>query len=350
MASFSFFGRLPTMAAMLTPFGTLADGRTVQAATLHRPGGLTVEVLDYGAAVRRLCVPTPSGPIETVLGFDRIEGYTTDPAYQGVVVGRYANRIGGARFVIDGEAFRVTANEGSNCLHGGPAGFSRRLWRFDEVTPTSAVLSYRSPEGEEGFPGTVSAQVRFVLTADDTLEIIWQARTTRPTPINLTHHLYFNLSGRRGGDVLEHELRIDAAVVTPVRPDLIPTGALAPVEGTPFDLRTPRAIGAVIGQPDPQLAIGGGLDHNWVLASGSEPQVSLRSPETGLTLHLTTDQPGVQVYSGQGLKAPFAPYAGLALEPQNFPDAMNQPGFPDAILRPDQLYRRRATYRFQAGP
>lgn len=338
------------MAAMLKPFGTLGDGRPVQVATLHRPGGLTVEVLDYGAAVRRLCVPTPSGPIETVLGFDRIEDYETDASYQGVVVGRCANRIGGARFVVDGEVFRVTANEGANCLHGGRPGFDKRLWRFEEVTETAAVLSYRSPKGEEGFPGAVAAFVRFGLVGEDTLEIIWQARSTRATPVNLSHHLYFNLSGRRGGDVLEHELTIRASAMTPVRPDLIPTGAIAPVEGTPFDLRALRAIGAVLGRPDPQLAIGGGLDHNWALDPGEGPQVRLRSPETGLTLSVATDQPGVQVYSGQGLKAPFTAYGGLVLEPQNFPDAVNQPDFPDAILRPDALYRRRATYRFQVTP
>lgn len=338
------------MAAMLKPFGTLGDGRPVQVATLSRPGGLTVEVLDYGAIVRRLCVPTPSGPIETVLGFADIADYEADAGYQGAVVGRFANRIAGARFVIDGEVFRVTANEGANCLHGGRPGFDKRLWRFEEVTETSAVLSYRSPKGEEGFPGALAAFVRLALTADDALEIVWQARSTRPTPVNLTHHLYFNLSGRRGGDVLEHELRIKASAMTPVRPDLIPTGALAPVEGTPFDLRAGRAIGALIGQPDPQLAFGGGIDHNWVLDEGPGPQVQLRSPETGLSLSIDTDQPGVQVYSGQGLKAPFAPYAGLALEPQTFPDAMNQPGFPDPVLRPEELYRRRATYRFQSGP
>jgi aldose 1-epimerase len=335
------------MTAMLKPFGKLADGRPVQLATLHRPGGLTVEVLDYGAAVRSLRVPTPTGPVEAVLGFPRIEDYEADAGYQGVVIGRYANRIAGARFVIDGEVFRVTANEGANCLHGGRPGFDKRLWRFEEVTGETATLSYRSPKGEEGFPGGVAAFVRLALTADDTLEIVWQARSTRPTPVNLTHHLYFNLSGRRGGDVLEHELRIDAAAMTPVRPDLIPTGALAPVAGTAFDLRAPRSLGAVLAQPDPQLAIGGGIDHNWALEPGDGPQIGLRSPETGLTLSVTTDQPGVQVYAGQGLKPPFAPYGGVALEPQNFPDAMNQPGFPEAILRPEELYRRRAAYRFQ---
>jgi aldose 1-epimerase len=337
------------MAAMLKPFGTLGDGRPVQVVTLSRPGGLTVEVLDYGAIVHRVCMPTPSGPIETVLGFTDIEAYEADASYQGAVVGRVANRIGGARFVVDGEVFRVTANEGANCLHGGRPGFDKRLWRFEEMTEASAVLSYRSPKGEEGFPGALAAFVRIALTADDTMEIVWQARSTRATPVNLTHHLYFNLSGRRGGDVLEHELRIAASAMTPVRPDLIPTGRIVTVDGTPFDLRAPRSIGALISQPDPQLIIGGGIDHNWALDAGSGPQVSLRSPETGLTLSIDTDHPGVQVYSGQGLKAPFAPYAGLALEPQNFPDAMNQPGFPDPILRPEDLYRRRAAYRFQVG-
>ena len=332
--------------ANLTPVGSLSDGRTVQVATLGRPGGLTVEVLDYGAAVRSLRVPTPRGPVEAVLGFDSADAYEGDGAYQGVVVGRFANRIAGARFAIDGEVSQVTANEGANCLHGGALGLNKRLWRFEELADDSAVLVYRSPDGEEGFPGELEARVRFSVAAD-TLQIEWEATASRPTPVNLTHHLYFNLSGEFGRDVLDHTLSIRAEAFTPVQPDLIPTGELSLVAGTPFDLRSPVRLGEVVAQQHPQLEIGGGVDHNWALDGGEGAALRLGSPESGLMLSMTTDQPGVQIYSGQGLKAPFVPYGGIAIEPQGFPDAVNQPAFPPAVLRAGQAYRRRAAYRFE---
>jgi aldose 1-epimerase len=331
-----------------TPFGTLEDGRPATAVRLGWPGGLEVEVLDYGAIVRSLRAPTAAGPVETVLGFDSLEAYVADRAYQGCVVGRCANRIDGARFAIDGETFRVTANEGPNCLHGGALGFGRRLWRFEAPASDgrSAALTYRSPDGEEGFPGQVDARIEFTLTAADTLVIAWAAQADRPTPVNLSHHLYFNLSGDPATPLLDHSLMIAAEAITPVRPDLIPTGALLPVEGTAFDLRTPRPIGEALAQGHPQLALGGGYDHNWALRPQAGPAVRLRSPRTGLEMSLSTDQPGLQVYSGQGLTAPFAAHGGIALEPQGFPDAVNIPAFPDVVLRPGRTYRRHAAYRF----
>jgi len=340
------------MTALLKPFGVLADGRPVRAATLAWEGGLAVEILEYGAAVRRLCVPLAGGgAVEAVLGFADPVGYERDAGYQGVVVGRCANRIADAAFVIDGRRHTVSANEGPNCLHGGASGFSKRLWRFEEVGEDgrSAVLIHASPDGEEGFPGAVAAKVRFTLTAPNVFEVVWEAVTDRPTPINLTQHLYFNLSGDPCGDILDHTLQIRADAVTPVRPDLIPTGELLPVAGTPFDLRRPRRLRDILAQAHPQLAIPGGYDHNWVLSAGAGPALALHSPETDLSLFVDTDQPGVQVYSGQGLKPPFAAFGGLALEPQNFPDAVNQPGFPEAVLRPGRLYRRWAAYRFESG-
>jgi aldose 1-epimerase len=330
-----------------TAFGGLADGRAVQMATLSRPGGLSVEVLDYGAAVRSLHLPGVAGSM--VLGFDDAAGYEADDAYQGVVVGRYANRIADGRFSIDGDRFQATPNEGDNCLHGGRTGLSRRLWRFETVGPTACTLTCRSPEGEEGFPGALDARVVLSITDDETLEIVWEARVTRPCPVNLTHHLYFNLSGDSGRSVLDHNLMVRAAAITPVEPDLIPTGELLPVAGTPFDLRTPRRVGEVLAQAHPQLAIGGGLDHNWALRPGEGPAISLHSPETDVRLSITTDQPGVQIYSGQMLGAPFAPHRGLAIEPQDFPDAVNQPAFPEVVLRPGATWRRRAAYRFRTG-
>jgi aldose 1-epimerase len=329
------------MTAGCTPFGTLADGRAVQAVRLAWPGGVEAEILDYGAVVRSLRF----GEIETVLGFDTLEAYVADRAYQGCVVGRCANRIDHARFEIDGRAFQVEANEGPNVLHGGPVGFGRRLWILERSDDLSATLSYRSPEGEEGFPGTLDARIKFRLAGASALEITWLAQASAATPVNLTHHLYFNLSGDPSTSVLDHVFGIEADAITPVRPDLIPTGELMPVDATPFDLRQARTLGEILAERHPQLTIGGGFDHNWMLKGPAR----LACPRTGLSMTLTTDQPGLQVYSGQGLTAPFAAHGGIALEPQGFPDAVNHANFPNVVLRPGQTYRRRAVYRF-AGP
>lgn len=326
------------MAGSPTQFGTLQDGRPVHAVSLVSDD-LQVEVLEYGAVVRSLRV----GGIETVLGFASLEDYVADRAYQGRVVGRVANRIDQARFEVDGRRYQVAANEGANVLHGGPVGFGRRLWTLEGWDERSATLSYRSPEGEEGFPGTLDARIKFRLAGASGLEITWLAQVSQPCPVNLTHHLYFNLSGDASTSALDHDLQIAADAVTPVRPDLIPTGELLAVDGTPFDLRTPRRLGEALAERHPQLEIGGGFDHNWVLKGPAR----LACPRTGLALTLATDQPGLQVYSGQGLTAPFAAHGGIALEPQGFPDAVNRPGFPDVVLRPGQTYRRRALYRFE---
>ena len=337
---------------MLRRFGALRDGRTVRAASLTWPGGLAVEVLDYGAIVRSLRVPARAGPVEAVLGFYSLRAYEADHGYQGAGIGRCANRIDQARFEIDGRAFQVVANEGTTCLHGGVPGFDKRLWRFEEpLDPDgrTVALTYASPDGEEGFPGAVTARIVFTLTAADELAIGYSAETDAPTPVNLTHHLYFNLSGDHRSPALDHTLAIAASATTPVRPDLIPTGELAPVEGTPFDLRGGRVIGEALAEPHPQLTIPKGYDHNWALEAGAEPAVRLSCPRTGVSLSITTDQPGLQVYSGQGLAEPFAPFSGLALEPQGFPNAVNTPAFPDVILRPGQVYRRRSLYRLQSG-
>jgi aldose 1-epimerase len=332
-----------------TPFGTLPDGRTVSRLILHAGGdGLGVELLDYGAIVRRLTLPVAGERRNLVLGFDSLDAYLADRAYQGCVVGRCANRIAKAWFSIGGEQYRVTPNEGLNTLHGGPVGFGRRLWSWAEVGDSRAVLTYVSADGEEGFPGRVEASISFTLVDAGALEIAYAATTDRPTPVNLTHHLYFNLGGAGSPTILDHELRIVAPGFTPVRPDLIPTGAVSRVLNTPFNLNQPRRIGEALGERDHQLALaGGGFDHNWALAPGADPALTLTSPD-GVGLSLTTDQPGVQIYSGQGLGAPFQPFGGLAVEPQGFPDAVNRPAFPTVVLRPGDVYRRRTLYRFAA--
>jgi aldose 1-epimerase len=329
-------------------FGNLPDGRAVEAVRLSRAGGLVVEILSLGATVHRLCAPTPAGGIEAVVGYPSLEGYVKDRGYLGAIVGRCANRIGDARFVLDGETFNVSANEGSNCLHGGVLGFNKRLWAIDEPDPAKpqAVLTYVSADGEEGFPGEVRVRATYELTADDTLVIAYEAKTDRATPVNLSQHIYFNLSG--GGDILDHMLQIAGSAITPVRGDLIPTGELTPVVGTPFDLRGGRVIGEAMAEPHPQLTIPRGFDMNWVLDPASGPALTLTSPKTKLRLEIETDQVGMQVYSGQSMPAPFVRCAALALEPQGFPDAVNHPNFPSVILRPGEIYRHRSVYRFRA--
>jgi aldose 1-epimerase len=331
-------------------FGVLPDGRAVEAVRLSRRGGLTVEILSFGAIVHRICAPTPRGGLEAVAGYPSLAGYAADKAYLGAIVGRCANRIGGARFVLDGETFDVSANEGANCLHGGALGFNKRLWSIETQHPDRprAVLTYVSADGEEGFPGEVRVRAAYELTADDTLVITYEAETDRATPVNLSQHIYFNLSG--GGDILDHVLKIAGSAITPVRGDLIPTGELMAVTGTPFDLRAGRVIGEAMAEPHPQLTIPGGFDMNWALDPPSGPALTLTSPKTGLSLEIETDQVGIQVYAGQSMPAPFVRCAALALEPQGFPDAVNHPNFPSVILRPGDTYRHRSVYRFRAEP
>jgi aldose 1-epimerase len=330
-------------------FGSLPDGQPVEAVRLSRPGGLVVDVLSLGAIVHRLCAPTPGGPIEAVAGYPDLEGYAQDRSYFGAIVGRCANRIGDARFILDGETFDVSPNEGANCLHGGVLGFNKRLWAIEtpDANKPHAVLTYLSADGEEGFPGEVRVRAHYDLTADDTLVISYDAETARATPVNLSQHIYFNLSG--GGDILDHELTIAASAITPVRGDLIPTGELMPVAGTPFDLRQGARIGEALAKPHPQLTIPRGFDMNWALDATPGPALTLTSPKTGLTLEIETDQVGMQVYSGQSMPVPFVKHAALALEPQGFPDAVNHPNFPSVILRPGETYRHRSSYRLRAG-
>jgi aldose 1-epimerase len=338
----------------LSIFDTLSDGRHVQMATLSWPGGaggLQVEILDYGATIHRIVAEGANGPVDCVVGCKTLSDYEITN-YLGPVVGRCANRIGGSTFTIDGETFHVTANEGANCLHGGPQGFDKRLWRFQSPAAPDArrvSLIYVSDDGEEGFPGRVEVHATYELTGPDTLLVTYEARTDKPTPVNLSQHVYFNLSGDPQADILEHTLKIAADHITPVHPDLIPTGELMTLAGTPFDLREARRIGDALDERHPQLDIAKGFDHNWALDAEAEQALELHSPKSGLTLTIKTDQVGIQVYSGQGLTQPLFKHAAIVFEPQGFPDAVNQPSFPDVVLRPGQVYRHRSSYRFAAS-
>ena len=337
-------------------YGELPDGRPVRAVRLGGPGGIEAEVLEYGATLSSLRAPVQGAAesIETLLGFPDLQGYLNDRDYHGRVVGRVANRIAAARFELDGETYRLAASQGPNTLHGGVVGWSGRLWRLEEASAERAVFSYVSPDGEEGFPGEVRARVSFDVSGG-TMDIVWEAEAGRATPVSMTHHPYFNLSGRPRAAVLDHSLQVRGSAICPVRAGLIPTGELMPVEHTPFDLRRPAVVGERLAMQHQQLVVARGFDHNWALdpeasrgLAGEEAAV-LRSPDTGLELHLSTDQPGLQVYSGQMLGHPFIPHGALVLEPQGFPNAVNTPAFPSTILRPGERYRHSLRYRFVAG-
>lgn len=334
---------------MLRSFGTLADGRRVDAIALGSPHGLQVEVLTYGAILHRLTWPVRGRRRDLVLHFDQLEDYVRDRAYVGPMVGRFGNRIAAGKFVIDGQESRVTTNEGVNHLHGGALGFGKRLWSIDEALEDRLVLAYRSPAGEEGYPGTVDVTVTFTV-AKDALSILLAASSDAPTPINLTYHPYFNLAAAKAGNATAHWLRIPAAHYLPVREGLIPTGEIVPVGNTPFDFRAPRVLAPPALDSDPQLALAGGYDHCWVLARDADCACELSSPERDVTMTMLGSGPGLQFYNGQYLSRTHPQLgSGLILEPQGLPNAPNEPRFPPAILRPGESYRAVIEYRFSEG-
>lgn len=326
-----------------SPVGSLPDGREVRAVRFGAPGGLEAEVWTEGAILRSLRAPTPNGLVEVLPNPPDLAGFAADASFHGRVIGRVSNRIGGARFDLDGRTWRTPANEHGSTLHSGPDGWHHRSWRIEAAHARGCTLAYDSAEGEGGFPGAVRARVAFALDGD-ALEIAWEAEADAPTPVAMTHHAYFNLSGP-GADTRDHTLAIAASRVTAVDARLIPTGELLPVEGTALDLREGRTLGELAESDHPLLRAAGGVDLNFCLDRGEDALV-LRSPVTGLLMAISTDQPGMQVYGGQTLPAPFRRYGGVALEPQAWPDAVNHPRFPSVILRPGERYRRIARYRF----
>jgi aldose 1-epimerase len=341
-------------------FGTLPDGRPVQGFIL-RNGGVEVEAMEYGAIITRLLVPDHRGEADdVVLGFDTLDGYLGESPYFGAVVGRFANRIAGGRFTLEREAFQLACNDGANHLHGGVRGFDKVLWRgtpaSDDAMP-GVTFAYESADGEEGYPGTISVRVTYLLSGEGSLHVRYHATTSRPTIINLTQHSYFNLAAS-GGDVLGHELMVNASRFTPVDAGLIPTGELRAVQGTPLDFRTPATLGARIGDADTQLARAGGYDHNFVLDRGNEDSLVLAArvvePLSRRTLEVHTTEPGVQLYSGNFLDGSitgkggrrYAHRTGFCLETQHFPDSPNHPEFPSVVLRPGEEYVSESVYAF----
>jgi aldose 1-epimerase len=335
---------------MMRSFGLLEDGRSVEAITLGEPSGLQLEVLTYGAILRRLSYPVRGVRRDLILHFDRLEHYERDRAYVGSLVGRFGNRIAGGRFELDGRIHQVTANEGGNHLHGGALGFGKRLWRVLDVSERQdrrVLLALHSPDGEEGYPGNVEATVELAVKSNS-LAITLSARTDAATPINLTYHPYFNLAGDASAPATDHWLRIPAGHYLPVAAGLIPTGEIAPVDPA-FDFRSRRRL-----KPPPlathaQLGIAGGYDHCWVLDAGADCACELTSPNRDLMLTMSGG-PGLQFYNGQFLaRAHPALGNGVILEPQGLPNAPNEPGFPEAILRPGDTYRASIEYRIDAA-
>lgn len=324
-------------------------------------GKFRAELLPLGAALRRLEVPDRDGnPANVVLGYRDLAEYRAHPRFYGVVAGRYANRIGGARFSLDGTEYRLPANDGANSLHSGPNGFDLKEWKVEARDDHSVTFALQSPHLDNGFPGNLHVEVRYAIEADG-LAIGFRATTDHATVINLTHHAYFNLAGEASGTtILEHLLQIPASRTTPTDAALIPTGAFADVAGGPFDFRTPKPVGRDIGADDVQLRQGKGYDHNYVLdeaAGGIRRIATLFDPASGRVMDLHSTEPGVQFYTGNHLAggAPgtsggiYPARAGLCLEPQKFPDSPNKPGFPSARLDPGQEYRHDMAFRFRTA-
>ncbi|MGD0037314.1 MAG: aldose epimerase family protein [Bacteroidota bacterium] len=344
-----------------TLFGKLSDGREVSLYTLTNASGSQVKIINYGATVISLVIPNRNGKMEdVVLGYDSLQGYIDGTTYFGAIVGRYGNRIGKGKFLLEGKNYQVTVNDGENSLHGGKVGYNKVLWNVtaveDSVEP-ALELTYINPDGEEGFPGTVTLTVTYTLTNKNELRIDYKGTTDKITVLNPTHHSYFNLSGSFNNTILDHLLTIEADSITPVDKGLITTGKYLDVTKTPMDFRTPTAIGTRINDQFEQLAFGKGYDHNWVLRSYTKGKVrkvaELYEQKSGRLMTVYTDQPGIQFYSGnflngndKGKGIAYQLRTGLCLEAQCFPDSPNKPEFPSVTLRPGEVYHQTTIYQF----
>jgi aldose 1-epimerase len=340
-------------------FGVTNDKTPVSVYTLTNKQGIEVRITNYGATIVSLRTPDRNGALgDIVLGFDSLDGYLqSGNPYIGAAIGRYGNRIGHARFVLNGVEYRLTRNDGENSLHGGK-GFDKHVWDAHPDGDNGLVLTYVSKDGEEGYPGNLKATVSYHLTDAGELRIDYAATTDKDTVVNLTNHSYFNLKGAGSGDVLGHVVELNADRYTPVDSGLIPTGELAPVAGTPFDFRKPTAIGARIEADNPQLKLAKGYDHNWVLirkGSGLSLAARVEEPTTGRVLEVSTTEPGIQFYTGNFLDGTlkggkggkvYGYRSGLCLETQHFPDSPNKPAFPTTVLKPAQSYQSTTVFRF----
>lgn len=340
-----------------TSHGALPDGREVHAFDLVA-GPYAARVLTYGGILASFVGPDDAGvPGDVVVGFDDLEGWRSDPQYFGALVGRYANRIRHGQFPLDGRKVAVTANRPPHHLHGGGVGFDKAVWEaapLEESDHVGVVLTHRSPDGDEGFPGTLDVEVTYTLDSSGSLTLTYVARSDAPTVVNLTNHVYFDLQG--SGSILDHVLEVAASGFLEVDGDTMPTGRVLPVEGTPFDFRTPHRVGSRIDDPHPQIGLAGGYDHCFVVDGTPGALRPCATVEAGgRRLEVETTQPGVQVYSGNGIRGrtgrggrQLGPHSGLCLETQHFPDSPNHPSFPSARLAPGEELREVTVYRL--GP
>ena len=348
------------MSISKVPFGTLADGRAVDLYTIVNGSGASVSISTYGGILVRLSVPDKHGkPTDVLLGFNELSGYAPlNPGYMGALIGRVGNRIGNGRFTLNGVTYQVATNSNGHHLHGGDAGFDKKLWAAEPDEANNALkLSIVSPDGEENYPGTLKVTVTYTLSEDDGLSIHYEAVSDRDTPCNLTNHAYSNLSGEGSGTIEDHVIQINASSFTVTDSGLIPTGELRSVAGTPYDLRQPTRIGDRLKHlsDDEQLRYGGGYDHNFMLdGEGFREAVALRSPKSGIVMKVFTDMPGVQLYTGNMLSTDrpgkcgknYGPRDGLCLETQFPPDAINHPNFPSAVLKAGERFESTTSYIF----
>jgi len=341
------------------PFGT-QGGRPVTLYTLTNSHGVEIKAMNYGGIILSIKVPDRKGQLgDIVLGHETLEGYIPNPPYLGAIVGRYANRIAGGTFTLDGKVYNLPKNDGPNTLHGGvEKTFNRVVWDGEVLKgKTGVAFTYLSKDGEEGFPGNVKVKVTYTLTDANELVIDYEATTDKATPINLSQHSYFNLAGEGTSDILNHEIMINADRFTPVDKNLIPTGELRPVKGTPFDFTTSTKVGARIEDTYDQMVLGHGYDHNWVLnrkGDGLVLAARVYEPTSGRVLEVSTTQPGVQFYTGNFLDGTvtgkqghvYKRRYGLCLETQHFPDSPNHPDFPSTILKPGETFKSKTVFKF----
>jgi aldose 1-epimerase len=345
------------MSVKVEPFGKTADGQAVEIVTMTNSNGLVAKITNYGGILVSMEVPDRQGKLgDVVLGFDKLDGYLKPHPCFGAIVGRYANRIGGAKFKLDGSEYKLAANSGTNTLHGGIKGFDKVVWKIEKAeakgNKTELKLGYTSKDGEEGYPGNLKCIVTYTLTADNKLEMKYEATTDKPTVVNLTNHAYWNLAGQGSGDVLGHELMINADKYTAVDKELIPTSELKSVKDSPLDFTKPMTIGSRIKQVDI-----GGYDHNYVL-KGKAGQMRLAArvyePKSGRVMEIQTTEPGIQFYSSNWLDGTlkgkdgkvYNKYGAFCLETQHYPDSPNKPNFPSVVLRPGEKYETVTVHTF----
>jgi aldose 1-epimerase len=344
------------------PFGQTPAGESVTLYTLKNARGMEVHIMNYGGIIQKILTPDRHGKVEdVVLGYETLAEYIKDTPYFGAIVGRFGNRIANGKFTLDGKEYTLAAQNNGQHLHGGLVGFDKKVWKVDAASAQSLSLSYVSKDMEEGFPGNLRVKMTYSLSDDNEISIAYEATTDKATVLNLSNHSYFNLSGNAKRDILNQEVQIDASRLVAVNKVLIPTGVLMPVAGTPFDFTTPHVVGDRINDTSSeQIVLGGGYDHCWALdkPAGSYAKIAtVHDPVSGRKMTVSTDQPGVQFYTGNFLDGHLTDKSGvkitkrhgLCLETEHFPDSPNQPTFPTSVLRPGEVYKTKTAYQFSVN-